>query len=92
MQFLVQWGEVARYSLYAVFGGSAALVELVSIVELILAGGIGEVWHGVWGDGDVCRGGDAAAGAWRATPWQKKQTLCVMSVLSQRSFSFYGSN
>lgn len=33
--------------LYVVFGGSAALVELVSIVELILAGGVGEVWHRV---------------------------------------------
>ena len=51
------------YSLYAVFGGSTALVELISIVELILAGGIGEVWHRVREEGDVRRGGDAAAGA-----------------------------
>lgn len=51
------------YSLYAVFGGSAALVKLISVVELILAGGIGEVWHRVRGDGDVSWGGDAAAGA-----------------------------
>lgn len=36
-----------QYSLCAVFRGRAALVELVSIVELILAGGIGEVWHRV---------------------------------------------
>lgn len=51
------------YSLYAVFGRSAALVELVSIVELVLAGGIGEVWHRVRGDGDVSWGGNAAAWA-----------------------------
>lgn len=51
------------YSLYAVFGGSAALVELISIIELILAGGVGEVWHRVRGEGDVSRRGDAAAGA-----------------------------
>lgn len=54
---------VILYSLYAVFGGSAALVELVSIVEFILAGGIGEIWHRVRGEGDVSRRGDAAAGS-----------------------------
>lgn len=51
------------YSLYAVFGGGAALVELVRIVEFIFAGRIGKVWHGVRGDGDESRGGDATAGA-----------------------------
>ena len=56
-------GGVILYSLYAVFGGGAALVKLISIVELILAGGIGEVWHRVRGEGDVSRGSDAATGA-----------------------------
>jgi len=60
---LAAGGGVILYSLYAVFGGSVALVELVSIVELILAGGIREVWHRVRGEGHVSRGGDAAAGA-----------------------------
>lgn len=63
MQCRQQRGWVILYSLYAVFGGSAALVKLISVVELILAGGIGEVWHRVRGDGDVSRGGDTAAGA-----------------------------
>lgn len=39
--------EEERHRLYVVFGGSAALVELVGVVELILAGGVGEVWHRV---------------------------------------------
>lgn len=60
------WGGAD--SLHAVFGGRGALVELVGVVELILAGGIGEVWHRVRGEGDVGRGGDAAAGARRAAP------------------------
>lgn len=51
-----------QYSLCAVFGGRAALVELVSIVELILTGGIGEVWHRVRWNRDVSWGGNAAAG------------------------------
>lgn len=42
----VSYGEMG-YLLNAMFGGSAALVKLVSIVELILAGGIGEVWNRV---------------------------------------------
>lgn len=40
-------GGEAGYILYVVLGGSAALVELISVVELILAGGVGEVWHRV---------------------------------------------
>lgn len=63
MQCWLQGGGVILYSLYAVFGGSAALVELISIVELILAGRIGEVWHRVRREGDVRRRGNAAAGA-----------------------------
>lgn len=39
--------EVQAHVLYVVFGGGAALVELVGVVELILAGGVGEVWHRV---------------------------------------------
>lgn len=45
--FLIEGGGAEGYILYVVFGGSAALVELISIVELILTGGIGEVWHRV---------------------------------------------
>ena len=45
-------------------------VELVGVVELVLAGGVGEVWHGVGGEGDVGRGAQAAAGARRTTPWR----------------------
>ena len=45
-------------------------VELVGVVELVLAGGVGEVWHGVGGERDVGRGAQAAAGARRTTPWR----------------------
>lgn len=45
--FLTEGGGAKGYILYVVLGGSAALVELISIVELILTGGIGEVWHRV---------------------------------------------
>lgn len=61
----------AGYSLYAVFGGGAALVELVRIVEFIFTGRIGKVWHGVWRDGDESWGGDATAWAWWDAPWQQ---------------------
>lgn len=75
---------VILYSLYAMFGGSAALVKLISVVELILAGGIAEVWHWVRREGNVSWGSDAAAGAWWATPWQRwgeKKHVCHVSVL-----------
>lgn len=55
--------EGAGYSLYAVFGGGTALVELVRIIELIFAGRIGEVWHRVRRDGDESWGGDTTAWA-----------------------------
>lgn len=68
--------------LYVVFGGSGALVELVSVVELILAGGVGEVWHRVWGDGNVGRGGDAAAGAGGPAPCRReRQSVSVVLLL-----------
>lgn len=35
------------YSLYAVFGGSVALVKLIGVIEFVLTGGVGEVWHRV---------------------------------------------
>lgn len=82
--FLIEGGGAKGYILYVVFGGSAALVELISIVELILTGGIGEVWHRVWRDGDVSRGGNAAAGAWRGTPWQGTED--AVNAMWQRLF------
>lgn len=45
MQRCKQGMGAVRYSLYAVFGGSAALVKLVSVIEFILTGGVGEVGH-----------------------------------------------
>lgn len=47
VHFLIEGGGAKGYILYVVFGGSAALGELIGIVELIFTGGIGEVWHRV---------------------------------------------
>lgn len=63
MQCWLPGGWVTLYSLYAVFGGSTALVKLISIVELVLAGGVGEVWHRVRREGDVSWGSNATTGA-----------------------------
>lgn len=52
-----------RHSLYAVFGRSVALVKLISVIKLILAGRVGEIWHRVWGQRDVSWRGNSTAGA-----------------------------
>lgn len=49
-------------------GRCAVLVELVSVVELVFAAGVGEVRDRVGGDGHVTGRGTAAAGVRGATP------------------------
>lgn len=42
--------------------GGAALVELVSVVELVFAAGVGELWDCAWRQVDVAGRREAAAG------------------------------